>query len=489
MRVLKPRHLPQERQLLGNRLAAEVGVLATNPCAPSISSVPPGCVLPGELDVVSEGGSDVHLLHGTLVILESRREESANDWRWQEVMGASASSVATMADESRAVPRAASTGAVHAGRRHIGARARGKDWREEELMGASAVSSVATALPIAEPAMAKPKVEVPTRRGRRKKAARGKEAAADKPDEDWRMLEVAGASASGAALAPPTPRHSSHTPHQGGAARRSGGWREEELFGASVSSLDAAGGSVEAPLHEASSALAETTAPEDVLPSMGREDAVEDAAEEGSVASEPHAAAAEGARQRPELGDLVVLGPGAPPEYRQCPGVVTKVAEAHCTVVVLDEAQRLGIGECWPSFADVTVGSRRLRVGSRVVIDGLQSARAKRLNGFSGTIATHPSKGHPTFISKPSAPTRSQLTICVGLDDPEAAGEKSVLLEPRFLVPYESYLAQAAGQLSNALASLRAAGALAADGTGTCAAAAWPSAAGPACTAPAVGTT
>ena len=36
---------------------------------------------------------------------------------------------------------------------------------------------------------------------------------------------------------------------------------------------------------------------------------------------------------------------------------------------------------------------------------------------------------------------RPQFTLCIRLDDPAAAGEKSpVLLEPRFLVPHDKFL-------------------------------------------------
>lgn len=182
------------------------------------------------------------------------------------------------------------------------------------------------------------------------------------------------------------------------------------------------------------------------------------AAVDGPAAEGEVPPACEAAPEQPEAGDLVILGPRAPPEFRQHLGVVTKVAKAHCTVVVLDESRRFGIGECWPCFEDLEIDSRLTRLDSRVVIDGLQSARANRLNGFSGTICSHPSRGHPIFINKPSAPDRPQFFVCVSLDDPAASGEKSVLLEPRFLASYDTYVARTTGELAHALASLRKAG-------------------------------
>lgn len=153
------------------------------------------------------------------------------------------------------------------------------------------------------------------------------------------------------------------------------------------------------------------------------------------------------------VGDVVVLGPGVPAEYRLRPAVVTKLADEHCTVVVLDAERRLGVGECWPSFADVAaVESSLLRLGTRVVLQNLQGARTRRLNGLSGVVAAHPKQGHPTFVSKPSAQGHPQLTVCVRFDDPKAAGERSALIEPRFLVPYDKAVEDISGDLGAMLA-------------------------------------
>merc|ERR1712000_450912 len=99
-------------------------------------------------------------------------------------------------------------------------------------------------------------------------------------------------------------------------------------------------------------------------------------------------------------GDLVRLGPGVPVEFRDCSAVVTKVSEGHCTVAVLDSSLRIGIGECWPMFADVSIVSTSWREGACVVIDGLKSAKLKHLNGHTGLIVAHRSEGHPTFVTK-----------------------------------------------------------------------------------------
>jgi len=160
------------------------------------------------------------------------------------------------------------------------------------------------------------------------------------------------------------------------------------------------------------------------------------------------------ASNRPEPGDLVVLGSGVPHEFKSCPAIVTKVLEFHCTVVVLDEGWRVGVGECWPCFDDFYLESRALRLGARVVVEGLKGARTRRLNGFSGVVSLHPNEGHPTFIRKPSAPDRPQLTVCVSFDDPDAAGERSVLLEPRFLLPYDEAVEAVSKDLSSTLAAL-----------------------------------
>jgi len=156
----------------------------------------------------------------------------------------------------------------------------------------------------------------------------------------------------------------------------------------------------------------------------------------------------------PELGDVVSLGRGAPQEYAGRRAVVTRVSVTHCTVVALDNDRRRGIGECWPSFGDVTIESTAWRLGNRVVIHGLQSARTKRFNGLTGTISAHPREGHPTFVRKPAAPDQPLFTLCIRLDDPRAAGQTTVLLEPRFLAPYGDVVVRLSDDLKDVAASL-----------------------------------
>jgi len=157
--------------------------------------------------------------------------------------------------------------------------------------------------------------------------------------------------------------------------------------------------------------------------------------------------------RRPAVGDLVVLGHGAPPEFRHRSAVVTKVAEGHCTVCVLDDSRRFGLGECWPGFADIAIERCTLRLGQRVVIDGLKSSKAGKLNGLTGTIIVHPREGHPCFVRTKAG--KPQLTVCVRLEQPLSEYEKSVLLEPRFLVSYARFVAQAASVLEAAVAPMR----------------------------------
>lgn len=156
----------------------------------------------------------------------------------------------------------------------------------------------------------------------------------------------------------------------------------------------------------------------------------------------------------PELGDVIVLGPRSPPEFRGCPAVVTKVADSHCTVVVLDETRCFGIGECWPNFDDLEVESRAWRLGTRVVIDGLMGGRTRHLNGLVGTLVAHPREGHPSFLRKQARLDRPVVALSVRLENPVNPREKSVLLEPRYLAPHDSFLAKVADDLGAMLGQL-----------------------------------
>lgn len=143
-----------------------------------------------------------------------------------------------------------------------------------------------------------------------------------------------------------------------------------------------------------------------------------------------------------------------PNEYRASPAVITKVAEAHCTVVVLDERQQSGVGECWPGFHDVTLESLKLRIGTHVVIDGMVGTRTRHLNGLTGIISEHPKEGHPVFIRKSASPDTPILAVCVCFNDPNAAKGRSALIEPRFLVPFDEAAFQTAKAMSDVAAAL-----------------------------------
>jgi len=147
--------------------------------------------------------------------------------------------------------------------------------------------------------------------------------------------------------------------------------------------------------------------------------------------------------ERPEVGDIVTLGPAAQPEFSGHRGIVTATADTHVTVAVLDDSGCIGVGECWPSFRDISLKRRDWRLGQRVVVDGLVGERTRKLNGCTGAVARHPRSGHPSFVCKPQAPEEPRLTLCVRLDDPAAnAGKASVLVEPRFLQPYGDWVRQ-----------------------------------------------
>lgn len=143
-------------------------------------------------------------------------------------------------------------------------------------------------------------------------------------------------------------------------------------------------------------------------------------------------------RDQVQAGDLVrLIHGGGIEKYRGCCAIVKQVAEAHCTVAILDEARRFGIGECWPGLDDVIIERRVLRVGTRIVIDGMKGTRRKHYNGLTGVIREHPRQGHPVELNTPAAPDHPLITVCIVFDDPDLAGERSALIEPRFLTAYD----------------------------------------------------
>jgi hypothetical protein len=152
-----------------------------------------------------------------------------------------------------------------------------------------------------------------------------------------------------------------------------------------------------------------------------------------------------------QCGDFVLLGDGVPQEYRACPAIITKVADTHCTVAVLDGDMQYGLGECWPCFHDISVRSTMLRLGKQVVITGMSGARTKHLNDLTGTISEHPREGHPSFVRKSKCPECPRLTVCISFNDPDAAKQHSALIEPQFLMPFDDAALQTAQCLQDAV--------------------------------------
>jgi len=154
-----------------------------------------------------------------------------------------------------------------------------------------------------------------------------------------------------------------------------------------------------------------------------------------------------------QVGNIVLLGVAALPEFRRRQAIVMHVHGSHCTVCVLDESGRCEIGECWPGFEDLALASRTLRLGVRVVIDGCSGPRTRLLNGHAGIVVSH-KQGHPCFIRKGSQHDGPQLNVCVRLEQPPTAFQDSVFIEQRFLVAYEERIHDATSQLSDVVRSL-----------------------------------
>jgi len=156
------------------------------------------------------------------------------------------------------------------------------------------------------------------------------------------------------------------------------------------------------------------------------------------------------------VGDVVLLGVAAPPEFRHRQAVVTHVQRSYCTVCVLDESGRCAIGECWPGFGDLELASRTLRLGVRVVIDGCSGARTQLLNGHAGIIVSHSKQGHPCFIRTGRQNDGPQLNVCVRLEQPPTTFQRrrSVLIEPRFLIAFEECIDAATSHLGDVVRTL-----------------------------------
>lgn len=141
--------------------------------------------------------------------------------------------------------------------------------------------------------------------------------------------------------------------------------------------------------------------------------------------------------EKPAQGDLVILGRCVQPEFQLCWAVVRTVQESSCQVAVLDATKSFCIGECCPKFSEMLPVNSDWRVGSRLVIGGLQSSHMKHLNGLTGLVHPHKRHGHPCFMPRPgeSGDGNLWLNICIRLDDPQKASMHAVLLEPSLLSP------------------------------------------------------
>lgn len=164
-------------------------------------------------------------------------------------------------------------------------------------------------------------------------------------------------------------------------------------------------------------------------------------------------------------GDIVTLGPGVPSEFRSSAAVVTKVAPTYCTVAVLSRdpfepgaisgPPAIAVGECWPSFKDLTLVNSLGRLGNRVVVRGLKGQHNRHLNGTMGTVVANPGQEHPCFVMKASMQL-PVLALGVGLDisakgsQPPSRNErpKRVVLEARFLEACDPNLTQALDELT-----------------------------------------
>jgi len=156
----------------------------------------------------------------------------------------------------------------------------------------------------------------------------------------------------------------------------------------------------------------------------------------------PRSDACRRTNEKPEQGDLVILGFGfgVHPEYQSCAAVVTRVDASaerctHCTVAVLDPSRSFRVGECQVALDDIKPVHKEWRAGARLVIGGLQSSKMRHLNGHVVHVCEHRRHGHPCFV-QPSNGRKDKLTLCVRLDEPIPDHATALLLEPRFLSPY-----------------------------------------------------
>lgn len=133
----------------------------------------------------------------------------------------------------------------------------------------------------------------------------------------------------------------------------------------------------------------------------------------------------------------MLLGRGVQQDYQLCSAVVNSVEASACKVTVFDDSRSYRIGECQANFSDLIAVNSDWRIGTRLVIGGLQSSKMSHLNGLIVIVCPHKRHGHPCFITKNASVQgdTSWLTLCVRMEDPSKCSIAAVLLEPRFLSP------------------------------------------------------
>jgi len=136
----------------------------------------------------------------------------------------------------------------------------------------------------------------------------------------------------------------------------------------------------------------------------------------------------------PEPGDLVILSRNVQPDFHLCWAVVKAVATGSCEVAVLDGTRSFEVASCELKTEHVTPVSHEWRVGTRLVINSLESTEVRHLNGRIGVVHPHKRHGHPCFLARPGS-SKMHLSICLRL---EADATSAILLEPRFLSPYKA---------------------------------------------------
>jgi len=102
----------------------------------------------------------------------------------------------------------------------------------------------------------------------------------------------------------------------------------------------------------------------------------------------------------------------------------------------LDSSRTFRIGECNVTLEDVSAIHSEWRLGARLVMKGIASARLKHLNGLFARVCEHKRHGFPCFVQKGrDSSAKFKLNICVRWEDPSVDSSGALLLEPWQLSP------------------------------------------------------